>query len=81
MGDEGGPVLGMLGAILGADGDAQDDRHLEDAGGHRLPLRQLVEDLIPGAAEEVGVHQLDQGAAATHRIANGGTDDRTFGDR
>ncbi len=33
---------------------------LQQAAGHRLPLGELVEDLVAGAAQEVAVHQLDR---------------------
>ena len=58
------PVLGVLGAVLGAHRDAQHQRHLQHAGRHGLPLGELVEDLVAGAAHEVAVHQLGHDAAA-----------------
>ena len=75
------PVLAVLGAVLGADGDAQHDRHLQQAAGHRLPLGELVEDFVAGAAHEIAVHQLDQRPAAFQGVADGGADDGAFGDR
>ena len=75
------PVLAVLGAVLRADRHAQHDGHLQQAAGHRLPLGELVEDLVAGPAHEVAVHQLDQRPAAFQRVADGGADDRAFGDR
>ena len=76
-----GPVLRVLGTVLGTDRDADDDGHLEDAGRHRLPLRQLVEHFVTSPTEEVAVHQFDDDTTATHGVADGRTDDRGFGDR
>ena len=81
VGDDGDPVLRMLRAVLCADGHTQDHRHLEDTGGHGLPLGHLVEDLVACTAEEVAVHQLDDGAAAAHAVTDGGTDDSSLGNR
>ena len=81
VGAHAGPVLGVLGAVLGADADAQHHRHLQQAAGHRLPLGELVEDLVAGAAHEVAVHQLDERPAALQGVADGRADDRAFGDR
>ena len=75
------PVLRMLCAVLGADGNTEDDRHLEDTGAHCLPLSHLVEDLVACAADEVSVHKLDDSAAAAHCVADSRTDDSRLGDR
>ena len=80
VGAQGGPVLAVLGAVLGAHGHPQHHGHLQDAGGHGLPLAQLVEDLVSRAADEVGVHQLHDDAAAAHAVAHGGTHDGGLGD-
>ena len=77
---EGGPVLRVLGAVFGADGDAYDDGHLEDACRHGLPFRELVEDFVACASDEVCVHELNQRAAAAHGVADRGADDGGFGD-
>ena len=81
MRHEGRPVLRVLGAILAADGAAEHHRQLQDAARHGPPLRHLVEDLVASAADEVAVHQLDQGPAALQRVAHGGRHDRGFRDR
>ena len=46
------------------DRHAQHHGHSQLSARHRLPLRELVEDLVAGPAHEVGVHQLREGAAA-----------------
>ena len=79
--DQGGEILRMLRAVLRADRHAQHHRHRQLAGGHRLPLRELVEDLVAGASHEVGIHQLGDDAAAFEGVADGGADDRRFRDR
>ena len=81
MRDQRRPVLRMLGAVLAADRAAQHDRKLELAGRHRLPLGHLIEDFVARAADEVGVHELDQGAAALERVADRGRHDRGLGNR
>ncbi len=80
MGGKGREVLRVLGAVLGADGDAHDHRHGQQPGGHRLPLRQLVEQLVAGPAHEVGVHQLGDHPAAFHAVTDGRADDGGLGD-
>ena len=50
MGAEGSPILGVLGTVLGADGNAQDNGHLQQAPTHRLPFRKLIEDFVSGPA-------------------------------
>src|ERR1035438_10530064 len=40
-----------------------------------LQLRQLVEDLVACAADEVGVHELGDGAASFHRVPDRCPDD------
>ena len=75
MGAQGGPVLAVLGAVFGAHRHPDHHGHLQNAGGHGLPLGQLVKDLVAGAADEVGVHQLHHGPAAAHAIAHGGAHD------
>ena len=81
MRDQGAPVLRVLGAVLAADRDPYDHRHLDLAPGHALPLGELVEDLVPGAAEEVAIHELYQRPAALHAVANCGSGDGCLGDR
>ena len=78
--DEGRPVLAVLGAVLVADRDADDEGHLEEAGRHRLPLGGLVEELVARAAHEIAVHELDDGAAAREGVAHARADDRSLGD-
>ena len=56
-------------------------RHLRGAAGHERQLRGLVEQLVEAHAEEVEVHQLDDGAHARHRGADAEADDRALGDR
>ena len=51
------------------------------AAGHGLPLGELVEDLVAGAAHEVGVHQLGDHPAPFQRVADRGADDGGFRDR
>ena len=70
------PILRMLCAVLASDGYAEDDRHLEDARAHCLPLSHLVEYLVARTADKVGIHQLDDNSAAAHCVA----DDRGLGD-
>ena len=76
-----GPVLRVLRAVLGAHRDAQHHGHVQLAGRHGLPLRELVEDLVAGAAHEVGVHQLGHHPAAFQRVAHRRADNGGFGDR
>src|SRR5205823_8167065 len=76
-----GPVLAVLGAVLGADRDSKYDRHRQQSAGHRLPLGELVEYLVAGAPHKVAVHQFDERRAAFHAITDGSTDDGTLGDR
>ena len=40
------PVLRVLCAILGADGNTENDRHSKKACGHGLPFSQLVEYFV-----------------------------------
>ena len=42
MGAQAGPVLRMLGAVLGTDGNTDDNRHLQGTGAHGMPLGKLV---------------------------------------
>ncbi len=74
------PVLRMLGPIFGSHSDSQNQRHLEKAGRHGLPLGHLVEDLVAGAAHKVAVHQLDHGAAAAKSVPDTGANDGAFAD-
>ena len=74
-------VLRVLGTVFGADGDAHHHRQGQHSRGHRLPLRQLVEELVAGPAHEVGVHQLRDRPASLHAVAHGRADDTGFGDR
>ena len=74
------PVLGVLGAVLVADADADHERHLQQTRGHRLPFRGLVEDLVARTPQEVAVHQLHQRATPGEGVADTGTDDRGLGD-
>ena len=69
----------MLCAVLGADGYADDNGHLKYACGHRLPLGKLIEYLVSRAADEVGVHKLDDRTSARDGITYGRADDRGFG--
>ena len=78
MGGEGGPVLGVLGAVLAAHRQAQHHRHFKHSGTHGLPFGQLVEHLVPGAAQEVAVHELCHHPAACHGIAHGGAHNAGF---
>ena len=64
-------------AELGSHGQ----RHLRGATGHERQLRGLVQQLVEADAEEVEVHQLDDGAHARHRGADTEADDRALGDR
>ena len=81
VGGQAGPVLRVLCAVLGADGHAQGHGHLDDVGGHGLPLRHLVEHFVTGAAQEVAVHQFDQRTAAGHGVADCAADDGGLGNR
>ena len=65
----------------GAELRAHGQRHLRGAAGHERQLRGLVEQLVEADAEEVEVHQLDDGAHARHRRADAEADDRALGDR
>ena len=60
----------MLGAIFRPHGNAQHHGHLKHARRHRLPFRQLIEHLVPGASDEVAVHELDQHVSAAHSAAD-----------
>ena len=73
-------VLRVLGAVLASDGYTHHNRHLEYVAAHGLPFRELVEDFVAAAAEEVAVHNLGNHAAAAHRISDGGADDGRLGD-
>ena len=73
-------VLGVLCAVLAADGDAEDEGHFQKAAGHGLPLGHLVEDFIAGAAHEIAVHEFGDHAAAGEGVADGGAGDGGFGD-
>ena len=75
------PVLTVLCAVLGADGNTKHNRHFQNAGAHRLPFCNLIEDFIARAADEVGIHQLDNRASAAHRVADGRADDGRLGNR
>ncbi len=55
-------------------------RHLRGAAGHERQLRGLVEQLVETHAEEVEIHQLDDGTHARHRGADAEADDRALGD-
>ena len=72
VGAQGRPILAVLRAIFGAYRYPQYYRHLQNTSGHGLPLRKLVENLVPGAANEVGVHQFHNHAPAAHTVAYGG---------
>ena len=51
-------------------------------GRHRLPLGQLVEDLVAGAAHEVAVHELRQTTRPPFQgVADRRADNGAFGDR
>ena len=71
----------MLCAILGADGNTENDRHSKKACGHGLPFSQLVEYFVACAAYEVAVHKFDNRTTACHCITNGGTNDSGLGNR
>ena len=64
------------GAELGPHGQ----RHLRGAAGHERHLRCLVEQLVEADADEVEVHQLDDGSHAGHRGADAEAHDRGLGD-
>ena len=78
---ERGPVLRVLRAVFCPDGHPKDHGHLQHAGRHRLPFRQLVEHLVPGAPYEIAVHELDQRMSAAHPASDRRADDRRLGDR
>ena len=75
MGGQCRPILRVLCTVLVTNGDTEDERHLQQASGHGLPLCHLVEDLIAASAEEVAVHEFDNCTATGHCIANACTDD------
>ena len=78
MGTQGGPVLRVLGTVLGTYTHSNHHRHPQHTGAHTLPLGQLVEQLIAGAAEEISVHDLRYHTTAAHGIANGCTHNGRF---
>ena len=65
------------GAELGPHGQ----RHLGRAAGHERQLGRLVEQLVEADAEEVEVHELDDGTHPGHGRADAEPDDRRLGDR
>ena len=79
------PVVatGMMGGGTVADADAapQDHRHLQPAARHVAHLGDLVDDLAEGVEDEVGKHEVDDGAGASHRRAAGEADEAALADR
>ena len=73
----------MLAAVTlaGADRRADDERDLDLGAAHEVPLGGLVGDLVRRHQGEVHVHELDHGAQADDRRADGGAADRGLGDR
>ena len=72
-------------ALAGADGGADDERHLGLGTRHVMPLAGLVRDLVGGHEREVHVHELDDGPQPNHggtdrRAANAGLRDRRVED-
>ena len=65
------------GAELGPHGQ----RHLGCTAGHERQLGGLVQQLVEADAEEVEVHQLDDGTHPGHGRADAEPDDRGLGDR
>jgi hypothetical protein len=65
------------GAELGAHGQS----HAGAAAGHERQLGRLVEQLVEADADEVEVHDLDDGAHAGHGRSDTEPDDRGLGDR
>src|SRR5581483_2882734 len=65
----------------GAELRAHGEPHLCAATGHEGQLGRLVEQLVEADADEVEVHDLDDGAHAGHRRADAEADDRRLRDR
>ena len=81
MSAESRPVLAVLRAVLVTDGNAENNGHLENSRTHRLPLGELVEYFVAGAADKVGIHKLDYRASARHCVTDGRADDCRLGNR
>ena len=71
----------MLRTVFGTHRNTKHHGKAKLACRHRLPFGKLIEDLVTGAADEVGIHQLDQCPPAGKRIAYRRRYNRRLGDR
>ena len=71
--------MGVLGAVLSSHGHANNEGKIYQTTGHGLPFRHLVEKLVAGAANEIGIHQLDNGAATAQGIAHTSAHNHSLG--
>ena len=79
------PVVaaGMVGGgtVADADAAAEDHRHPQPAARHVAHLGDLVDDLAEGVEDEIGKHEVDHRAGASHCRATGKPHEATLANR